>query len=169
MNLYLGFGFPFPPILAAVTYPMSEQNKSNIPTLFFDGGSRGNPGPAAGAGVIIMPDGQRHTVTQFLDNTTNNVAEYTGLIVGLTKAGELGIEELAVCGDSNLVVNQVNGKWKIKQPHLRELAVQANSLMAQFRQVKLFWVPREENRLADEAVNQCLDSLQRLSPLTFES
>ncbi len=136
---------------------------SKIPVLFFDGGSRGNPGSAAGAAVIVMPDGSRHTVSQFLDKATNNEAEYTGLIIGLQKATELGIQELEVYGDSNLVVNQVSGFWRIKQSHLRPLADQASSLMKQFSRITLNWVPREQNQLADQAVNNCIDAALGIS------
>ncbi len=136
---------------------------SKIPVLFFDGGSRGNPGEAAGAAVIVMPDGFRHTVSQFLDKATNNEAEYTGLIIGLQKAIEQGIQELEVYGDSNLVVNQVNGFWRIKQSHLRPLANLVSSLMEQFSRITLNWVPREQNKLADKAVNNCIDAALGIS------
>lgn len=79
--------------------------------IYFDGGSRGNPGPAAGAAVIVLPDGSKEVITEFFDRTTNNVAEYTGLIIGLEKAQELGIKDAIVKGDSNLVVKQVRGEW----------------------------------------------------------
>jgi len=135
----------------------SNYQLSNVPVLFFDGGSRGNPGKAAGAAVIVMPDGNCHSVSEFLDFATNNEAEYTGLIVGLLKAQELGIEELEVKGDSNLVVNQVNGVWKINSDRLRSLCNQARSLINNFQRATINWIPREQNHQADAVANQCMD------------
>ncbi|MBR8829187.1 MAG: ribonuclease HI family protein [Gomphosphaeria aponina SAG 52.96 = DSM 107014] len=142
---------------------MSKKKKSNnyqpsnIPVLFFDGGSRGNPGKAAGAAVILMPDGVCHSVSEFLDFATNNEAEYTGLIVGLQEAKALGLQELQVKGDSNLVVNQVNGVWKINSDRLRSLCNQARSLSRSFQKVTINWIPRDQNKLADAAANQCMN------------
>ncbi len=129
----------------------------NIPILFFDGGSRGNPGKAAGASVILMPDGSKHTVSKYLKFATNNEAEYTGLIVGLEKAQELGIKELEIQGDSNLVINQVKGSWKVKSENLRDLYNQARQLFYSFSATNIKWIPREENKLADAAANICMD------------
>ena len=139
---------------------------SNLPVLFFDGGSRGNPGKAAGAGVIVMPDGKSYTATEYLDFATNNEAEYTGLIVGLQQAEKLGIKKLAIRGDSNLVVNQINGSWKIKSDRLRTLYQQARSLINKFSYTSLDWIPREQNKLADAAANYCLDRAQGNKPKT---
>ncbi|MGK7876873.1 MAG: ribonuclease HI family protein [Xenococcaceae cyanobacterium] len=130
---------------------------TNIPILFFDGASRGNPGKAAGAAVILMADGKRHTVSKFIDFGTNNEAEYTALIIGLQKAKKLGIKELQVKGDSNLVVNQVNGFWKIKSDRLWALCNKARSLIGSFENITLDWISREQNKLADEAANKCID------------
>jgi ribonuclease HI len=128
-----------------------------IPILFFDGGARGNPGEAAGAAVLIMPNGKKYCVSQYLDFATNNEAEYLGLILGLKKANELGIEALEIKGDSNLIINQVNQKWKVKSPNLKNLYQEACDLLQEFHQVSVNWIPREQNKLADQAVNQCID------------
>jgi ribonuclease HI len=143
------------------------ENKHLQATLFFDGGSRGNPGIAAGAAVIVLSTGEKEIVNKFLDRATNNDAEYTGLIVGLQKALELGITKLTVKGDSNLVVNQVQGKWKINHDRLRQLCGEAQTLYRQFSDISLTWIPREQNKLADAAVNQCLDSRGLDSPKIF--
>jgi ribonuclease HI len=129
----------------------------DTPTLFFDGGARGNPGEAAGAAVLIMPDGQKHLVSKYLKFATNNEAEYCGLILGLKKAQSLGIQNLDIKGDSNLIINQVNKKWKVKSPNLQNLYQEACDLLKEFNRVSLNWIPREKNKLADQAVNQCID------------
>ena len=130
---------------------------NNLACLFFDGGSRGNPGKAAGGAVIIMPDGKKHRVGKFLPFATNNEAEYTGLIIGLTKAKLLGITALEVKGDSNLVINQVKGVWRVKNDNLHKLYHKVHSLIKEFSQITINWIPREENKQVDTAVNQCLD------------
>jgi ribonuclease HI len=147
---------------------MSE-NYNNCATLFFDGGSRGNPGIAAGAAVIILPTGEREVVTKFFDRATNNDAEYTGLIIGLAKARSMKIDKIIVKGDSNLVVNQVLGKWKINHDRLRQLCLEARELYRQFEKISLTWIPREQNKLADAAVNQCLDTRGKPSLKSLES
>jgi ribonuclease HI len=136
------------------------QSNSNLPTLYFDGGSRGNPGKAAGAGVILMPDGEKHCVSQYLNFATNNEAEYTGLIVGLEKAQQLGIKNLNIQGDSNLVVNQIQGKWKVKSPNLQSYYEQAKKLINQLSSYQINWIPREANQLADSEANKCMDTKQ---------
>jgi len=89
--------------------------------------------------VIVLPDGNKEVVTEFFDRTTNNVAEYTGLIIGLEKAQELGIKDAIVKGDSNLVVKQVKGEWKVKQPHLKPLCERAKLLAKQFNSIDIQW------------------------------
>ena len=126
--------------------------------LYFDGGSRGNPGPSASGAVIVnADDGKKEIVSQFFRHATNNVAEYNGLIIGLEKALELGLKNLTVCGDSNLVVNQVNGRWQVKNNRLRVLCDRAKQLIKQFDRIEINWVRRNQNQLADRAVNECLD------------
>jgi ribonuclease HI len=126
-------------------------------TLYFDGGSRGNPGMAAGAAVLITPDGETHTAAVPLEAATNNQAEYAGLIAGLKKARELEVTRLEVKGDSQLVINQVTGEYQVKNPTLQALHAETQSLLSEFDQVDFTWVERSENALADAAVNQCLD------------
>jgi ribonuclease HI len=124
-----------------------------------DGGARGNPGPAATGVVIETPDGQvLYAGGETIGVATNNVAEYRALLAGLEHARELGATEVDVRGDSALVVNQVNGTWKIKEPHLRPLREEAVRALQGFDRWTLRHVRREHNAHADELVNQALDA-----------
>ena len=127
-------------------------------TLYADGGARGNPGPA-GSGAVLLDE---HGVViaemrRSLGHATNNVAEYTGLIIGLEEALRRGVDDLDVRLDSLLVVQQMNGLWKIKHPGLRPLALRAGELLARFPQRTIVHVPRELNTLADAQVNRAID------------
>jgi ribonuclease HI len=127
-----------------------------------DGGSRGNPGPAA-AGVVIKDaaDGQVLFAGGFyIGRATNNVAEYAGLIRGLAKAAQLQARNVAVRSDSQLMVFQMNGLYRVKNQGLRPLYEQARQLARQFAQFTIDHVPREENEMADRLVNQALDLKQ---------
>lgn len=128
-------------------------------TLFADGGARGNPGPAAGAAVLVAEDGRVLAErAEYLGRATNNVAEYTGLIVGLEEAKRIGgVSQLDVRMDSLLVVQQMRGLWRIKHAGLRPLALRASALLAEFPQRTVEHVPRERNFLADALVNRILD------------
>jgi ribonuclease HI len=127
--------------------------------LSTDGGARGNPGPAAYGYVLEAEDG---TVLDARGETigvaTNNVAEYRALIAGLEKAIELGIDELEVVSDSELLVKQMQGEYRVKNEALRELNDEANSLERKLGRVRYKAVRREHNELADKLVNQALDS-----------
>jgi probable phosphoglycerate mutase len=123
-----------------------------------DGGSRGNPGKAGYGAVVKSPDGDvLAEVTGALGMTTNNVAEYSGMIAGLKAAAELGADEVDVRMDSRLVVEQMSGRWKIKHEGLRPLAAEAAQLMQRFTSVRFSWVPREQNSHADRLANQAMD------------
>ncbi len=127
-------------------------------TLYADGAARGNPGPA-GAGAALV-DEEGHVVaevTRYLGSATNNVAEYTALIIGLEEARRHEVEELEVRMDSKLVVEQMNGRWKIKHPNIRPLAVIARELLRSFREPRIRHVPRIENALADALANRAID------------
>jgi ribonuclease HI len=124
-----------------------------------DGGARGNPGPAATGVVIETPDGEvLYAGGETIGVATNNVAEYRALLAGLNRARELGATEVDVLGDSALVVNQVNGAWKIKEAHLRPLREEAVRALQAFDRWTLRHVRREHNAHADELVNQALDA-----------
>jgi ribonuclease HI len=128
--------------------------------LFTDGGARGNPGPAAAAFVLEREDG---TVLDArgdaLGVQTNNVAEYTALVNGLRRAAELGVIEVEVVSDSELMVKQMRGEYKIKNAALRELSLEAARLARAFERVTYTAVRREHNKLADQLVNDALDAL----------
>ena len=128
--------------------------------LSTDGGARGNPGPAAYGYVLEAEDG---TVLDARGETigvaTNNVAEYRALIAGLEKAVELGIDELEVVSDSELLVKQMQGEYRVKNEALRELNDEANFLERKLGGVRYTAVRREHNELADKLVNEALDSV----------
>jgi ribonuclease HI len=127
--------------------------------LSTDGGARGNPGPAAYGYVLEDEDG---TVLDARGETigvaTNNVAEYRGLIAGLEKAVELAIDELEVVSDSELLVKQMQGEYRVKNEALRELNDEANFLEKKLVRVRYKAVRREHNELADKLVNDALDA-----------
>ncbi len=126
--------------------------------LFTDGGSRGNPGPAAYGFVLEAEDG---TVLDARGETigvaTNNVAEYTALVAGLERAAEVGVKELEVVSDSELLVKQMRGEYKVKNRALQELFLDASRLARKFQRVRYTAVRREHNELADSLVNEALD------------
>jgi ribonuclease HI len=131
-------------------------------TLFADGGSRGNPGPAAFGAVLFAEDGTvLREISAFLGVTTNNVAEWSGLIAGLEAALELGVDEIAVRLDSELVVRQLSGAYRVKQEHLIPLHAKAKALLRRFAHSNVSHVRRERNKEADALLNQVLDAHKR--------
>jgi ribonuclease H / adenosylcobalamin/alpha-ribazole phosphatase len=128
-------------------------------TLYTDGGARGNPGPAAFAYVLEADDGTvlaAHGET--IGVATNNVAEYRGLVAGLEKALELAVSEVEVVSDSELVVKQMLGEYKVKNEALRELSLEAARLARKLDSVEYRHVRRAHNELADRLVNDALDA-----------
>ena len=127
--------------------------------LFTDGGSRGNPGPAAYAFVLEAEDG---TVLDARGETigvaTNNVAEYSALVAGLERAVEVGVDELEVVSDSELLVKQMRGEYRVKNRALQGLFLEASELARKLQQVTYTAVRREHNELADSLVNEALDA-----------
>ena len=129
--------------------------------LSTDGGARGNPGPAAYGYVLEADDGTvlaAHGET--IGTATNNVAEYCALVAGLEKAIELDVDELEVVSDSELVVKQMRGEYKVKNAVLRELWQEAAELAGGLKSVSYTAVRREHNELADRLVNEALDALE---------
>lgn len=125
-----------------------------------DGGSRGNPG-AAGYGAVVKDAATGDVLAERkagVGFTTNNVAEYSGLIAGLTAARDLGASTVAVRMDSKLVVEQMSGRWQIKHPPLQTLARQARELVDGFTRVTFEWIPRERNKHADRLANEAMDA-----------
>jgi len=124
-----------------------------------DGGSRGNPGPAAGAAVVSTPDGETLAqASELLGVATNNVAEYRGLLLGLRRASELGATEVELINDSELVAKQLSGVYKVKHPDMLPLHAQATAALRAFEHWSIRSVPREQNAQADALVNAALDA-----------
>jgi ribonuclease HI len=124
-----------------------------------DGGARGNPGPAAAAAVISDGDGQvLDEAAEVLGVTTNNVAEYRGLLLGLQRAQQLGATEVEVINDSELVAKQINGEYKVKHADMKPLHRAATEVLAEFDRWSIRSVPRAQNAHADALVNQALDA-----------
>jgi ribonuclease HI len=124
-----------------------------------DGGSRGNPGPAAIAAVVATPDGEIiEQRGERIGDATNNVAEYRALLLGLERARELGAKEVEVIGDSQLIVRQVNGEYRVKDEGLRPLHTKAQDALRDFDSWTVRDVRREDNEAADLLVNEALDS-----------
>jgi ribonuclease H / adenosylcobalamin/alpha-ribazole phosphatase len=127
--------------------------------LSTDGGARGNPGPAAFGYVLESDDG--HVLAahgEAIGHATNNVAEYSGLVAGMAKAAELGVRELEVVSDSELLVKQMRGEYRVKNDALRALWEEANDLERRFAKVRYTAVRRAHNELADRLVNEALDA-----------
>ena len=131
----------------------------NTLIIYTDGGARGNPGPA-GAGAVIIDGERAFKVKQFLGvGLTNNWAEYEAVVVALGRVIELGFlgRDLEFRLDSQLVVEQLSGKWKIKEPSLKLQAKKIHDLLKEFGTVHFVYVPREENKDADRLVNEAMD------------
>jgi ribonuclease HI len=131
--------------------------------VYFDGGARGNPGPAAIGAVVwddtVDPPTRLASVSEYIGETTNNVAEYRAVIAGLEAALATGARRVLVRGDSLLVIEQLRGKWKVKNAALRLLHDEARTLLAQFDEVELEHVVRAYNADADALVNAALDAV----------
>lgn len=127
-------------------------------TLYTDGGARGNPGPA-GIGFVLVSDAgeERAAAGRFLGEATNNVAEYEALLAGLRAARALGVEELLVRADSELVVKQMRGEYRVKHPNLKPLFVSAQELVRGFSKVRFEHVRRADNARADGLANEAMD------------
>lgn len=130
--------------------------------LFTDGAARGNPGPAGIGMALYRLEGGRHlevaTRGEAIGPTTNNVAEYRALLLGLEEAARHEPELLIVCADSQLLVRQLQGSYRVKAKHLQPLYRAALALLASFKNVRVQHVPREENRAADALANAALDA-----------
>ena len=129
--------------------------------LFTDGGARGNPGPAAYGFVLEADDGTVLAAHgEGIGIATNNVAEYSALIAGLERAIELALAEIEVVSDSELMVKQMRGEYKVKNEALRELSLRAARLAGEVGKVRYTAVRREHNQLADQLVNDALDAAE---------
>ena len=130
---------------------------SDTPTMHIDGAARGNPGPAAYAVVIARSGLPPVEEAATLGAATNNVAEYTALVRGLERAADLGLKRLAVFSDSELLVKQMNGEYRVKHPDLLPLYQDAKELVKEFDAVPITHVRRGQNARADALCNQALD------------
>ena len=127
--------------------------------LYTDGGARGNPGPAAAAYVLEAADGTILDARgEAIGVATNNVAEYRALVAGLARAVEVGVDELEVVSDSELLVKQMTGEYRVKNEALRELSLEAGRLARRLRRIRYRAVRRAQNELADRLVNEALDA-----------
>ena len=132
-------------------------------SMYCDGGSRGNPGVAGSGSVVYDADGETLGEIAYVvgKKSTNNVAEYYGLIRGLEACREVGATRVDVFMDSKLVVEQMTGRWKIKHPDMQKLAREVRDLASSFEKVTYTWVPRAKNKKADELSNVAMDAAAR--------
>lgn len=126
--------------------------------LFTDGAARGNPGPA-GAGAVLCDakGGVREELCEYLGETTNNIAEYRALLLGLKKAVALGSTEIEILADSELMVRQLNGEYRVKNEGLRPLFQEAVRLLKRFKKYSIKHIDREQNYEADRLANRAID------------
>ena len=126
--------------------------------IYSDGGARGNPGPAA-AGAVVYDENNKLVgkVSEYLGELTNNQAEYKALYLGLEKAKELGADEVVCYLDSELVVNQLKLKYKVKNNNIGPDFIKTWNLLQQFKKKEFIAIPREKNKVADKQDNQALD------------
>jgi len=140
-----------------------------VVAIYCDGGARGNPGPAAIGAIVLdpstTPPTRLATVSERIGSTTNNVAEYRALIAGLLAARPFPSRRVVVRADSMLVVKQVEGAWRVKQPHLRPLLDEARKLLRAYDEVDIGHVPRAQNADADALVNAALDAPEPVADL----
>lgn len=150
------------PAKAAPAPAAVKPSSSKRVLVFSDGAARGNPGPAGAGAVITDAAGTvLARLGRFLGNQTNNVAEYQGLLLGLRHAQQLGLREIEVRADSQLVIRQLEGRYAVKHPGLKPLHAEATRLLQGFESYTLRHVPREENSLADEMSNRAIDEEMR--------
>ncbi len=126
--------------------------------LYTDGAARGNPGPAGAGAYICTEDGEVVAeIAEYLGETTNNVAEYKGLIFGLQKLLEIGAQDVEIRADSELMVKQLNGQYRVKHPNLIPLFREAKALLQRIKSVRIQHVRREMNKEADRLSNEAID------------
>ncbi len=126
-------------------------------TIYSDGASRNNPGEA-GAGIYILPvGGEPVRIARYLGHTTNNIAEYTAAIIGLEYAVEKRATKVRLLADSELLVKQLNGQYKVKNEGLKPLYQKVKSLLAKIDSTEVKYIPREQNKEADALANKAID------------
>ena len=134
-------------------------SKDSGVVLYTDGASRGNPGPAGIGVVALSGDQEVFTISQYIGVATNNMAEYLAVIAGLEKAGKLGVGEVTVMMDSELVVQQLNGGYKVRDAKLKVLYSRARRAIEALGRCYFVHLPREQNTAADRLANRALDKV----------
>lgn len=130
--------------------------------LYIDGGARGNPGPAGIGAVILDKQGEIiEEISSYIGETTNNVAEYSALLAGLRKALLYEPDAINIYSDSQLLVRQLNGVYKVRHENLKPLYAEAAKLLKNLHSYKLYHIPRKDNEMADRLVNKALDSREK--------
>jgi ribonuclease HI len=139
--------------------PKNPIKKDDVLKIYTDGASRKNPGPSAYAFIFVRGEETIYSTSKYLGTQTNNTAEYTAVIEALKKAVEYTRWKVEVYSDSELIINQINGEWRIKDGHLKDLHNQINTQITNFKEVKFFHVSRENKFIkeADKLCNECLD------------
>lgn len=125
--------------------------------VYVDGASRGNPGESGIGVLIISENGARREIRKYLGRGTNNEAEYKALIEAVSHLSDVKSREVRIHTDSQLVANQMNGKWKVKDPKLKALHAKASRLAAAIPRLKIEYIPRERNAEADRLANEAID------------
>jgi ribonuclease HI len=126
-------------------------------TIYTDGASRNNPGES-GAGIYILRDGEPfEQIACYLGKTTNNIAEYTAAIIALEHAAKVGARKVRLFADSELMVKQINGLYKVKNEGLKPLHTKVKGLIARIGSVEVQYIPREKNKEADALANKAID------------
>ena len=140
-----------------------KKSSHNFLSIYIDGAARGNPGPA-GIGVILEDANKQvvKNIDKFIGNATNNVAEYTALIIGMDEAYKLGAKKITVNTDSELMAKQLGGEYRVKSPALKSLHAKILKILDNFDQVVINNIPREENKSADRLANKAIDSSAKL-------
>jgi ribonuclease HI len=137
----------------------SKSGQASHCVIYTDGGARGNPGPAAAGAVIIADDGSvKAEISEYLGIATNNVAEYRALLLALARAAQDGYRQIDVCMDSELIVRQLNGQYRVKDAKIVPLHAKAKHLLRGFDEATIVHVRREQNKEADRLVNAALDA-----------
>lgn len=136
---------------------MNSETEINKLVLYIDGSSKGNPGPAGiGATISTADGGELVRISEYIGETTNNVAEYTALIRTIQTALQYQVDSVEIYSDSELLVNQLNKSYHVKNANLKNLYQRATSLLSGFKDVKIFYISREENKRADELARKSI-------------
>lgn len=131
--------------------------KGGVVTIYSDGAARGNPGPAGAGALILLGNKKAGRICEYLGETTNNIAEYSALILALESAASLEAERLKICSDSELLVQQLRGAYKVKSRRLKSYIGRVKELLTSYRWVEICHIEREENAEADGLANRAIE------------